>query len=853
VGERRDFFVSYTGTDQIWAEWIADTLERAGQTTLLQAWDFRPGSDFVDQMHQAIEQTDRAIAVLSERYLRSVFAAAEWHAIFAKDPTGQQGLLVPVRIEACELPGLLRSRVYIDLVGLKEQAAAARLLAGLGYGRSRLAGKRPFPGSPVKPASASFPGRQPRVFGVPPRNPHFTGRSGQLAALRRHLAEARTGAVVQASTVQGLGGVGKTQLALEYAHRYAADYELVWWIPAEQPATIPGRLAALARRLGLPELPSLEEQVGLLFDELGGRDRWLLVYDNATDPASLDGLRPPTGRGQVLVTSRNPAWAGSMTTMGLDVLTRGEAVRFLQRRLGRDDPTYSDLAGALGDLPLALEQAAAFLTETATPPGHYLGLLGEREQELFGLGRPANSEQTIATTWTLALDDLDTQVPVAKDLLTLCAFLAPDSIPRTLFEDHAAALPEQLAAAARDQLALHQAFGALHRYALATVTEHALGVHRLVQAVVRHRLDEPARQQWAANATRLLEAAVPLVPEEVTAWPAAALLLPHVLVVADHAGGQTSEPETTAVLLTRAARYLWGRADHSQAKKLHERALAICEAHLPADHEATALSLASLAAVLRAQGDLDAACRLHKRALAIRETRLGPDHPHTAHSLSGLAAVLRAQGDLDAARGLYERALAIRETRLGPDHPHTAHSLNNLATVLAAQGDLASARALEERALTIREAHLGPDHPDTAFSLNNLATVLAAQGDLAGARSLQERALAIREARLGPNHPDTAHSLNNLATVLADQGDLDTARTLHERALAIREARLGPDHPRTALSLNNLAMVLRAQGDLAGARTLIERALHIRETRLGPDHPDTKRSRQDLEQVVASW
>ncbi|HZD69015.1 MAG TPA: toll/interleukin-1 receptor domain-containing protein [Actinomycetes bacterium] len=244
MGQQRDFFISYTGADQAWAEWIADTLEQDGHTTLLQAWDFRPGSDFVEEMHQAIEQTERTIAVLSEHYLASVFAAAEWHAIFAKDPTGQAGLLVPVRIEDCEPPGLLRTRVYVDLVGLEEPAAAERLRAGLGRGRTRPAGRRPFPSSQVKPAAASFPGRRPRVFGVPPRNPHFAGRSDQLAALRRHLTETTTGAVVQASAVHGLGGVGKTQLALEYAHRFAADYELVWWI-AEQPATVPGRLAAL--------------------------------------------------------------------------------------------------------------------------------------------------------------------------------------------------------------------------------------------------------------------------------------------------------------------------------------------------------------------------------------------------------------------------------------------------------------------------------------------------------------------------------------------------------------------------------------------------------------------------------
>ena len=301
-----DFLVSYTGADQAWAEWIAEQLEAAGYTTLLQAWDFRPGSDFVHQMQQATSSAQRTVAVLSPAYFGSKFGEAEWRAAFAKDPTGELGLLVPVRVQDCQPPGLLASRMYVDLVGLEEAAAAARLRAGVQQGWARPAGWRPFPGQATAAEGSRYPGRLPEVFGVPARNPNFTGRTELLTALRGLLQTQETGAVVQAGTVHGRGGVGKTQLAIEYAHRYAADYDLVWWVPAGQPLAIPGRLAALALRLGLPQFADQETQLGVLWEQLGWRERWLLIYDNAEQPRDLAPYRPPAGSGQLLVTSRNP-------------------------------------------------------------------------------------------------------------------------------------------------------------------------------------------------------------------------------------------------------------------------------------------------------------------------------------------------------------------------------------------------------------------------------------------------------------------------------------------------------------------------------------------------------------------
>ena len=689
----------------------------------------------------------------------------------------------------------------------------------------------PAAGQDRPPAGDQQPLAKP-ISNLPPRNRAFTGRAELLDRLHQQLSATAVDAVAVTAlpadspatvpaeadaapqVLHGLGGVGKTHLAQEYAHRHSGDYPIRWWITAEQPAAIPGQLAALARQLGIPEQPDHTVTVAALRAELGRRGGWLLVFDNAEDPHDLHPYWPPTeGGGRVLVTSRNPNWQPLAATLPVDVLPRADAIAFLQGRASLDQHDADRLAEALGDLPLALEQAAAYLEQTHTPPSDYLELMSLRARELFALGRPATSEQTIATTWSVSLQRMRSQTPAAEELLVLCAFLAPDAIPRSLFAYHPERLPRRLARTVRDPLRYQQAVSALGRYALATTSQdgQSLKVHRLVQAVVRHQLTPRQKRRWATVALTLVRTAFPERLGDPDAWPAYARLLPHALITTGHTEQLGTKLTWTASLLREAGVYLSRRADHAQARTVLERALALQEARLGARYRSTTtLILNSFAVVLQDLGDLDEARHLYERVLAIHKVGLRIGLPRATHNLSNLATVLHDQGDLQRARTQHERALATYEARLGPDHPDTAWSLSNLASVLRDQGDLHRARTLLERALSIREARLGPDHPDTAHSLNSLGTVLHAQGDLDHARTLHQRALAIREARLGPDHPDIADSLSNLAGVLRDLGDLDHARILHERALAIFEARLGADHPDTVRSREDLGAVVTA-------------------------------------------
>jgi tetratricopeptide (TPR) repeat protein len=526
------------------------------------------------------------------------------------------------------------------------------------------------------------------------RNPAFTGREKVLTGLAEQLGRGAAAAVTQ--TLQGPGGVGKTALVVEYAYRHRSRFDTVWWVRAEEPASLVGDYADLAAALDLPEAGQADQRlVGLAVRRwLDGHDRWLLVLDNAQAPDTATGLDSPLAHlvdllpqilhGQVLVTSRDASWEEHASLAELEVLTPDEAVAFLLARSGSSDQdTAAVVAELLGWLPLALEQAGAYVRETRIPLATYLDRLQRFPTLTIAKGRPRDRKpaDTVATTWQVSVERVQ-PIPGAVGLLEVCAFLDPEEIPRQLFSQRLNPMPDELAMLAGDPFALDEAVAGLRRFALVKADEQILTIHRLVQQVIRDHLDEGTAVARAGVAVRLLAEAFPregYIDPEV--WPTCSQLLPHAVAAAGHAEHHEVEPAATSRLLDRAESYLHGRARYAEAKPLAERALALAEATFGPVSEIAATRLSNLAALLADQGDLDGARTLYERALVICEARLGADHPTTAASLNNLAGVLRGQRDLSRARALHERALAIREARLGTDHPDTSRSRRSLAMV----------------------------------------------------------------------------------------------------------------------------------------------------------------------------
>jgi tetratricopeptide (TPR) repeat protein len=700
-----------------------------------------------------------------------------------------------------------------------------------------------MPHLPNQPNEEAFPGRISNIATLVPS--HFVGREDELAAIDAALE--RSAIVV----LVGSRGVGKTTLAAAYAERHRGDYRATWWIRAQSEATMRADLVALGLRLGWVGAEEEEAALSAVRERLASEGKGLLlIYNGAVDASSIEPYLPAGGSAHALVTSGAHNWGGIATPVEIRLWPKQVGADYLIARAGREGERgdAEALSEALGGLPLAHEQAAAYCNRV----GISFAEFRKRFENVRALHLDPAAHWgalTVEKSVALALDEAAKAHPAAEPLIVYAALLAPEPIPLFLFSEGGEKFGEPLASQLADDgleqaIAVLRAFALLERETISderdpSIATDAIRLHRLVRLVAAAR---PEAEAAEAARRVLIEAMAEVYPRSVyndsRTWPRARRLD---ALAADLVSGSTlpaGSEIAAANLLSFLGQYRQGAlAAYSEARPLFDRALAIREKALGPEHPDTAGSFNNIALLLRDQGDLAGARPLFERALMISEKAFGSEHPSTATSLNNLALLLKDEGDLAGARLLCEQVLVIYEKTLGPEHSLTATSLNNLAVLLTDQGDLAAARPLAARALAIFEKALGPEDPSTAMGLNNLAFLVQAQGDLAGARPLYERALAIREKALGPEHPLTAASLTSLAGLLQAQGDLVQARPLYERALAIREKALGPEHPLTAASLNNLGALYRIEGDLAGARLLAERALSIAEKSLGPEHP----------------
>ncbi|MEU4560089.1 FxSxx-COOH system tetratricopeptide repeat protein [Actinoplanes sp. NPDC023936] len=811
AGNRRiDVFISYAGPDRPWANWAAQQLERAGMSVELTAWDWSAGDNFVLRMNDALGRADRVLALYSAAYFApDRFTTDEWVAVLAAPPDERGRRLVPVRVEEVTPPPILRAVTYRDVFGLPEQRARQVLLEAV-TGRARPSGDVRFPGGSgiaVADVGVRVPGSLPRVWNVRRRNPAFTGRSRELALLRERLCSGER-ALVQA--LHGIGGVGKTELAVEYAHLFGNEYDLVWWIDAEHPELVGEQLAALTAAANWGEASGADVVLRRLQRESG----WLLIYDNAKTVDAVATMIP-SGGGHVVITSRSRQTGGvASAPIGVDLLGRAASTRLVREVAPTLRVAEADrLAGAVGDLPLALGQAAGLVAETGMSVDEYLAELSANPAELLDEGPTGRYPRSLAAVITASMRHLSGQDEAAGQLMRLAAVLAPEPMPLSWLTGTAAeSLPEPLAAVATSTIARRRMLGRIAAVGLARVDADTMQLHRLTRAVIA----PTTAFSEAEHADRLLTAAAPIDERDPDSWPRWAVLLPHLLARAK----STTSPELR-VTAGRALYYLVLRGEYRTAQNLATDWHQHWQRAVGPNDPSVLRAANQLANTYLLLGEYEQARRLHEDTFVRRRRVLGDDHPDTLRSANNLANSWNGLTEYEQARELHEDTLDRLRQVLGDDDPDTLRSASSLASSLHELGEYEQARELNEDTLARRRRVLGDDHPDTLRSASYLAINLHKLGEYEPARHLNEDTLVRRRRVLGDDHPDTVASSGNLASDLHELGEYEQARGLHEDTLARRRRVLGDDHPDALSSANDLASTLQKLGEHERASRLL--------------------------------
>ncbi|MEU3604752.1 FxSxx-COOH system tetratricopeptide repeat protein [Streptomyces sp. NPDC035033] len=736
----------------------------------------------------------------------------------------------------------------------------------------------PAPGTPSRPSRLSVPA----VWGnVPPNNPNFVGREGLLDQIREQLLTGDTSAVLP-HTLHGMGGVGKSQIAIEYVYRYASDYDVVWWIPSEQPTMILTALTELAQRMGLNVSNEANQAVPAVREALRRGepyDRWLLVFDNAENVEAVRPYFPTGGTGKILITSRNQEWDRVARTLSVDVFTREESKALLRRR-ARDlsDSDADRLAEALGDLPLAIEQAAAWQAVTGMAVPDYLRLIKDKIAELMlELVPSPDYPMSVAAAWDVSLRQLEQRNPAALQLLQVCSFFAPEPISRSLFNNaRTTTIAPELDEALRHPIKLGRAIREINIYALARI-EHrhdTIQLHRLVQAVLVNRMSPQQQADMRHGAHLLLADANPNSPGSRELWPRYQALLPHVMVSravecespwvrglirgmveflyvwGDHAGSAAmardaletwtekfgAEDQQTLEMAKWMAFILRTLGEYREAAAMMERTADTYLRTAGEDDEGTLDALIQLCSGLRLRAEMARGLEINRSVYERSLRAFGEDDPATLRAAHSLGIGLRLMGRYQEARAHDTETARLRSLTLGENHFDTLNTLSGLSIDIRETGDYLEAAAHQEDVYARYRTHFGEDTPASLGCARVLAVCRRRAGDHAGALSLGEAVWTKFVNRFGPDHPDAVACAANLVVDLRQDGQLRRSRELGEATIGRYAAKLGDSHPYTLSARVNLAITLRHLDDLEGAGEHLAAALPgLRET-LGAEH-----------------
>jgi tetratricopeptide (TPR) repeat protein len=860
-------FCSYAPDDEPLLAELRKHLAPLQQAGHVEIWHDRLvpiGSDYRHEIDRRLDEADVVLLFISPDFIASNYCyGVEAARALARHDRGE-AMMIPVMVRPVDVELLPISRLQPLPRDLRPVTAwPDRDLAWLEVERGirqlvevTLRRRKESPRSDQGLAWATA-----KPFCVPPlSNRFYPIREDVLTALRARFVDDTSATFPRVQCVTGLNGAGKTQIALQYAHRYRDAYSAVFLVRAGSELSLRQGFFDIARAVsaGEPHGDPLDVDAAIreAWAWLDRNPGWLLILDHIEDPDIVSRFLPDGARGHVLGTSHK----GDLQILGvvqpihIDGLSAEDAMSFWRARTGRalEDPAEREaaerLAEELGRVPLALEQAAAYICKKNIPFALHLHTLRSHPREVLAKYRAVfgDHRESVAGIWDISLTKVEEESAASLELLYMSAFLHGERIPLSFFyrgddvlEEVTTELGPTLSAALRDIELIYDALQPLSSYSLIFHAPGAdwYGVNSMLQKAVRIRLGPAAEALWAERVVRAVERAIrPLEDED---WPLHRRLIPQIKAAIDLVAERGFAFPEAGRLLIRAAMYAHDQARYLQAEELYQRALQIFRAARPEDDLDIADGLNGLGRIRFREGRYREAEAHFDEALRRREERLGPKHPVVATSRNNLALLhFSSGGRAREVEPMFRDVLAVREEALGPKHPLVAKSLNNLGLVLFVAGDYRASEQLNRRALAIRREVLGPEHPDVAQSLNGLASALFGEGRHQEAEDQLRSALVIAERALGPTHPDVAFSYSGLGRVLAAQGMLDEAAAHHGKALTIRESALGSGHPYVARSLRALAALHDQRGAHSEAEAYYRRALAIWSEALDPSHPD---------------
>lgn len=707
------------------------------------------------------------------------------------------------------------------------------------------------------------------VWGVPsPRNLFFIGREAILQRMHEVLRPQKTRGLTQSWALSGLGGIGKTQTAIEYAYRSMQDYTAIFWVTAETPESLLASFVTIAELLNIPEQLKQQQDrmVAAIHHWLINHHGWLLIVDNVENPAVMKPFLPSAQQGSLLFTSRRQTLGIVAQTGELDSLTLDEGMRFLLHRAKLLDPRNSleylpqqevvsarKIVTVMDGLPLALDQAGAYIAETGCDLTHYDALY--QTSHMILLNRRGHCEEdhphSVVTTFSFSFQQVEARNPAAADLLRFCAFMSPEAIPEELFLCKTEMPSESGDSLALSALELDEILALLRCYSLIKrhVATSELSIHRIVQVILKAQMEPHLYHQWALRAIEIINRGFPEV-NAFTTWSRCQRLLPHALAGITLIEEEHLVSEDAGRVLHQTGVYLLEHAQYSQAEAYLVQAHAIRVHLYGREHVQVAESLGYLAELAYHKGQYPQAEQLHLQALTIQQKQVGPLHPAIATSLNNLAGIYWIRGHWEQAMPLYQHALEIREEMLGREHLDVGETVQNIAYLLFEQEHYEEAEPLYLRTLAIYHQVLGTNHAYLIPLLNNLGRLYQAQGKYGDANVQYLQATSLCEHVLDPQHPYHALTLRNRAGLASAQGENSQAEAWYRQTLHFREQMLGHEHPRTAQSQYDLAVFYHEQGQEDKAIHLYQHALAVQVKALGPAHRDTAQTRMRYQQLL---